>query len=117
MPCVLIAIGSNCQQSVYVQWASERLAMLLEGVQLSRRIWTHDLKGSGSMYLNRLTAGVTTLSADELQRYLKACEAEVHRTKNCVTLDLDLMLYDTDRYHERDWKRPYIQQLINDIQL
>lgn len=117
MPFVLIAIGSNCRQSVHIQWASERLSTLLDGLQLSRRLWTHDFKGGGSMYMNRLAAGCTTLPADELQSYLKACEAETRRTKNCVTLDLDLMLYDTDRYHERDWERPYIQQLINDIQL
>ncbi len=37
------------------------------------------------------------------------------RTKQQVTIDLDLMLYDDERYHLRDWPHPYIQQLIDDV--
>ncbi len=33
-----------------------------------------------------------------------------------MTLDLDLMQYGAQRMHLHDWPRPYIQQLINDIQ-
>lgn len=108
---VIIALGSNYLPSVHIQWASERLATLLDDCRLSRTLWTADIKGSGKMYQNRLVYGTTTLSAEALQKTLKQIEASTGRTKERVTIDLDLMQYDTQRYHEKDWQRPYFQAL------
>lgn len=109
---VLIALGSNSRQPVHIQWASERLAFLLSDCRLSRTLWTSDIKGTGRMYMNRLVWGVTDLSVEQLQETLKRMEAETGRTKQQVTIDLDLMQYDTQRYHERDWQRTYITDLL-----
>ena len=46
---------------------------------------------------------------------LKQLEKEAQRTHDEVTIDLDLMQYDSEQYHPKDWPRPYIQQLIPDI--
>ena len=67
--------------------------------------------------MNRLAAGFTDLTADEIAAQLKEIEAAAHRSKQCVTLDLDLMLYDHLRHHLRDWPRPYIQLLLPDISI
>lgn len=115
MPHVIIAIGSCHQQAAHLHWACQRLAIVLDGVRLSRLLWTQDIHGAPVWYLNRLATASTTLSADELQQTLKRIEHESRRTKAHVTIDLDLMLYGDQRYHERDWQRPYIQRLINDI--
>ncbi|MBP3776986.1 MAG: 2-amino-4-hydroxy-6-hydroxymethyldihydropteridine diphosphokinase [Paludibacteraceae bacterium] len=112
---VIIALGSNQQQAVHIQWASECLLCLLDDCLLSRRLWTADIKGSGKWYMNRLVTGMTDLSADDLQALLKETEAATRRTKARVTIDLDLMQYDDCRYHEKDWQRPYIQNIIQDI--
>lgn len=114
---VLIAIGSNAQQNAHIQWASERLSCLISGIQLSRKLWTQDIHATGQWYMNRLAAGYTTLSVDEINQQLKTTEAEACRTKERVTLDLDLMLYDQERFHLRDWPRPYIQRLLPDIKI
>jgi len=55
------------------------------------------------------------LAVDDLQQLLKKTEAETGRTKEAVTIDLDLLQYDDQRYHERDWQRPYITRIIDDI--
>ena len=68
------------------------------------------------MYMNRIVSGHTILSLDTLEQELKGIEAETGRSHNRVTIDLDLMQYDTVRYHLKDWPRPYIQKLIPDIQ-
>ena len=115
MANVLIALGSNCRPEVYMTWAAQRLTALMADVRCSRRIWTHDIKGSGVMYLNQLVTGTTKLTAKELETALKSIEKEGHRSKEQVTIDLDLMQYEGMRYHEKDWPRPYIQLLINDI--
>ena len=112
---VIIAMGSNTRQVVHIEWASEWLSTLLSNVKLSRLLWTQDIKGTGLMYMNRLVSGYTLLSADEIEQVLKAAEARTGRSKPLVTLDLDLMQYDEQRYHLRDWPRPYIQRLIDEV--
>mgnify|MGYP002623229727 CR=1 FL=1 len=114
---VLIALGSNYHQHAHIQWASQRLSTLLCDIRLSRKLWTQDIHATGQWYMNRLAAGYTPLSADEISQRLKEIEAETCRTKQCVTLDLDLMLYDSERFHLRDWPRPYIQRLLSDIKM
>ena len=111
---VIIALGSNYLPSVHIQWASERLATLLDDCRLSRTLWTADIKGSGKMYLNRLAYGTTELSIENLQATLKEIEASTGRTKEKVTIDLDLMQYDKERYHEKDWQRSYIKKLYQE---
>ena len=67
------------------------------------------------MYMNRLATGHTTLTAEALIYELKRMEAETGRTRNGITIDLDLMQYGEQRFHEKDWPRPYIQQLLPDV--
>jgi len=116
MARVIIALGSNTLPAAHMQWAAQRLSSLLAGdVCFSRTLWTQDIHHTGIYYMNRLAAGSTSLPVDRLEQMLKDIEAETERTREAVTLDLDLMLYDGQRYHEKDWPRPYIQQLINEI--
>ena len=112
MASVLIALGSNYHQSAHIQWASQRLATLLDGVTMSRVLWTPDIHGRGLWYMNRLLWGKTTLLPSQLTTMLKQIEQETQRTKQRVTIDLDLMQYDKERYHLDDWQRPYIQLLL-----
>ena len=91
------------------------MGSLLENVCFSRKLWTEDIHGTGIYYMNRLAVANTTLSMDDLQHELKAIEAATGRSRQHVTIDLDLMQYDEQRFHERDWSRSYIQQLIPDI--
>ena len=112
---VLIALGSNHRQPVFIQWASQRMAVLLDNPQYSDTMWTKDIKGSGHMYMNRLVAGTTQLSVSEIEQTLKQIEAEAHRTSKQVTIDLDLMQYDSERYHLRDWPRTYIANLLEKL--
>ena len=112
MSSVLIALGSNYHQSAHIQWASQRLSALLADVTFSRVLWTPDIHGRGLWYMNRLLWGHTTLSSTQLTSLLKQIEQETGRTKQHVTIDLDLMQYDKERYHLDDWQRPYIQQLL-----
>ena len=65
--------------------------------------------------MNRLAVGNTPLTVSELEQQLKEIESQLGRTKQQVTIDLDLMLYDEKQYHLADWPRPYIQQLLPDI--
>ena len=112
---VIISLGSNYHQGVHIQWASERLSQLLSDVHYSRKLWTQDIHHRNIWYMNRLVIAKTSLSVEELERTLKAIETETLRTPEHITIDLDLMQYDGQRYHLKDWSREYIQLLIDDI--
>ncbi len=64
------------------------------------------------MYMNRLISGYTLLSVHELEQSLKQIETEAHRSIDHITIDIDLMLYDSERHHLLDWTRPYITNLL-----
>lgn len=110
---VLVSLGSNTCPAAHIRWASQRLSLLLDNARFSRTIWTEDTRGTGIFYMNQLASGYTALSADALQQALKAVEQETGRTKPSVTIDLDLIQYDQQRYHLTDWTRPYILQLMD----
>ena len=112
MASVLIALGSNHQQSAHIQWASQRLSALFTDVSLSPVLWTPDIHGHGTWYMNRLIRAKTPLTPTQLTALLKLTEQETRRTKQHVTIDLDLMQYNEDRYHLDDWKRSYIKRLL-----
>ena len=115
MSTVIIAIGSDYLQAAHVEWASQRLTRLLDDIRLSRKLWTEAVRHPGRYYQNRLCLGHTTLSAPALVSLLKTIEAETQRTPGRVTIDLDLLQYDSHKYHHQDWPRPYVQQLLTDI--
>ncbi|MBQ9203067.1 MAG: 2-amino-4-hydroxy-6-hydroxymethyldihydropteridine diphosphokinase [Prevotella sp.] len=112
---VIISIGSCHLPTAHMPWAAERLSSLLGNIRFSRMLWTADIKDTGIWYMNRLCAAATTLSVDQLTQALKNMETETNRQAGRITIDLDLMSYDDERYHLNDWPRPYIQQLLNDI--
>jgi 2-amino-4-hydroxy-6-hydroxymethyldihydropteridine diphosphokinase len=91
------------------------MAVLLKNPRFSSTLWTKDIKGSGRLYMNRLVAGDTLLSVSEIEQTLKQMEVEARRTHDHVTIDLDLMQYDSNRYHLRDWPRPYISKLHDQL--
>lgn len=112
---VIIALGSNTLQSAHIQWASQRLAFELSDVRFSPTLWTPDIHGRGLWYMNRLLWGRTSLPSAHLNALLKSIEQESRRTPQHVTIDLDLMQYNEERYHLSDWQRSYIQKLFSSI--
>ena len=113
MSDVLRALGSNYHQNAHIHWASQRLGTLFVDVVMSPVLWTQDVHGRNLWYMNRLLRAKTTLSPTQLTTLLKQIEQESYRTKEHVTIDLDLMKYDQERYHLSDWDRPYIQKLLD----
>lgn len=108
-------MGSNDRQAAHIQWASQRLQGLLSTVRFSPILWSQDIKGRGIFYMNRLACGETALTAEELTKELKDIESKTGRTKQQVTIDLDLMLYDSTRYHLNDWNRDYFIKLMDKV--
>jgi len=128
----IISLAANCQQEENLTEARQRLCQILFSPSYTEAIWTEPF-GSGrgnhisplspldfqrdGLYLNQLVYAQTSFSAEQLIATLKEIECAMGRTqedrqKGIVRIDLDLMQYDLDRYHLRDWDRPYIQALL-----
>jgi 2-amino-4-hydroxy-6-hydroxymethyldihydropteridine diphosphokinase len=122
----IISLASNCCQEENLAEAQRRLSEILFSASYTEAIWTEPFKSSNlsplsslhsPLYLNQLVYAQTSLTVDELQARLKQMECEMGRTaddraKGIVRIDLDLLQYDSNRYHLRDWNRPYVQQLL-----
>lgn len=127
---VIISIASNYGQEENLLRAHECLEQVLAHCHYTDSIWTEPITSRPSaatrcpkrLYLNQLVEAETGLTADELQRRLKAIERQLGRTaadrsEGIVRIDLDLMLHGDRRYHADDWPRPYVQRLIGQTTL
>ena len=116
---IIIGLASNINQEANLEAAREQLIQLLSEVHFTSAIWTEPI---GSLrqepYLNQLCRGTTALGMNLLNEVLKEIEKRLGRTHNedgIVTVDLDLLEYDGERYHLRDWERNYVKDLINKL--
>lgn len=109
---VLIALGSNYLPGAHMQWAAQRLQMIIDDSRFSPTLWTQDIHHTSVYYMNQLVWGTTDMPVDSLLALLKSMEAETQRKPGRVTIDLDLMQYDEQRFHLDDWSRLYIQRLL-----
>jgi 2-amino-4-hydroxy-6-hydroxymethyldihydropteridine diphosphokinase len=115
---IIISLASNTNQEANLEAARQQLVLLLNDAQFTRAIYTEPVNSLRSEpYLNQLCTGTTAMGPGLLSEVLKELEKRQGRTHNedgIVTLDLDLMQYDDERYHHRDWERSYIKDLINE---
>lgn len=116
----VIAIGSNVEQTRNIEKAKEKLNALLPTVHYTHALYTKPIDIQSDKFLNLLAWGETDISLSEIEKYIK--EIEMHcgsvkeqKQQGIVALDLDILLFDKMRLHEKDWKREYIQILMNEI--
>lgn len=116
---VIISLASNEQQEQHMQAARTQLGMLLKDLQFTTAHWTEPINSHRKEpYLNQLCKGTTTFSANLLEEVLKETEkrlGRIHNEDGIVAIDLDLLQYDEDRYHLRDWERSYVKDLIKEF--
>lgn len=124
----IIALGSNTSdaESIFDK-AIEELSFNedITMAQSTRRMWTEPIASKGitaesPKFLNSLTAIDTTLDYDSLDILLKEVETKLGSSKadkrhGRVVADLDILSYDNCQFHPEDWKRNYIQTLIQEL--
>ena len=116
---IIISLASNYHQEANLETARTSLTQLLTEVHFTSAIFTEPINSLRSEpYLNQLCSGTTALGANLLSEVLKETERRQGRTHNedgIVTIDLDLLEYDDQRFHLRDWERTYVKNLINEL--
>ena len=114
---VLLSLASNSEQKDHLRQAREALARVLVHCSFTKEIWTEAVGNAHGTYLNQLAEADTDMEVEELMQRLKQLETDMGRTPEMkalgvVPIDLDLLQYDTCRYHLHDWDRPYVKRLL-----
>lgn len=116
---VIISLASNENQEPNMAKAREQLTQLMVEVHFTSAIRTEPVNTNRKEpYLNQLCKGTTTFGEGLLCEVLKETEKRLGRTRNedgIVAIDLDLLQYDDQRHHLRDWSRDYVKNLLNEL--
>ncbi len=116
---IIISLASNFNQEANLEAARAQLTQLLTEAHFTSAIWTEPINSLRSEpYLNQLCKGTTAFGFNLLNEVLKETEKRQGRTHNedgIVTLDLDILQYDDEKFHLRDWSRNYVKDLINEL--
>ena len=116
---IIISLASNKNQEANMARARELLTQLLTETSFTSAIWTDPIHSiREDKYLNQLCQGTTTFGEGLLCEVLKEVEKRLGRTRNedgIVDIDLDLLQYDKQRFHLRDWERDYVKNLLCEL--
>lgn len=117
---ILLCLGTNYLQPYHMDMAQRLLSSALPSLRFTRQLWTLPIgHSSHNMYLNSLAYGHTSMSYADLYHLTKDIERQLGRTHDdthTVTIDIDIMLYSGQRYHQADWQHGYVQQLLDEVQ-
>lgn len=117
---VIISIASNHEAKQHVAEGIRLLSETVSSLVLTQQLWTEPVNSPlSNRYLNQLAKGTTVLEEEELCRHLKDIERQCGRraqdkATGIVALDLDLLEYDGERRHLRDWNRDYVRLLMDE---
>jgi 2-amino-4-hydroxy-6-hydroxymethyldihydropteridine diphosphokinase len=118
---VIISLASNRFQKKNLSKARRCLEEILSNIQYTSEQWTEPFNAARrDVYLNQIVRGTTTLDEDALNLHLKQTEIsfgrnDAKRQLGIVPIDLDILEFDGQKRHLRDWQRPYIQQIISEF--
>jgi 2-amino-4-hydroxy-6-hydroxymethyldihydropteridine diphosphokinase len=122
MTKVILSLAANRYQKSNLARARLCLGEVLSDISYTSEQWTNPMGGTRrELYLNQLATGYTTLAMEELIQRFKAIECDFGRTPQkrqlgIVPIDIDILQYGEKRLHERDWDRPYITSLMQELQ-
>ena len=118
---ILIAIGTNVIAD-RIRFVEVHLEQCFENVRFTHIIPTEPIgeRFKGKQFFNAVMAGKTNLAMSEVEEQLKLIEqlagnTQDKRTMGVVEADIDLLMYDDVKLHEKDWQRSYIKELVERI--
>ena len=112
---IIIALGTNTAQVANMSAARELVAQLLPGLTFTRDLWTAPVGIESDLFLNCLAWGTTSLSYAEARSESQLGAEPSSKAAGIVVIDLDILLFNGRRYHQKDWNRTYIKQLLSEL--
>ena len=121
MPKIILSLASNRYQKRNLAKTRQCLGEILFDIRYTSEVWTEPIGClRKELYLNQLTAAETDMTLDELNHRLKEIEVSFGRNDEkrklgIVPIDIDILEYDGERMHLKDWERPYVRTLIKEL--
>lgn len=119
---IILALGSNHEAKANIKLAIDLLSKSIKIVQSTPSYDNESTEFPISIFTNKILVCETELTYEKLNKELKRIETKCGRnnyakTTGIIPLDIDILLYDNDRYHINDWDKPYIKYLLTIISL
>ena len=119
---IILALGSNHEAKVNIELALNLLSKSIKIIQSTPSYDNESTEFPISIFTNKILVCETELTYEILNKELKRIETECGRNNyakmtGIIPLDIDILLYDNDRYHINDWDKPYIKYLLTFISL
>ncbi|WP_308230033.1 2-amino-4-hydroxy-6-hydroxymethyldihydropteridine diphosphokinase [uncultured Prevotella sp.] len=118
---ILIALGTNVVAD-RIRFVEVHLEQCFENVRFTHIIPTEPIgeRFKGKQFFNAVMAGNTNMAMSEVEEQLKRIEqlagnTQDKRNMGVVEADIDLLMYDDVKLHEKDWQRSYIKELVERI--
>ena len=118
---ILIALGTNVIAD-RIRFVELCLEQSFESVRFTQIIPTEPIgeRFKGKQFFNAVMVGKTHMAKSEVEEQLKRIEqlagnTQDKRNMGVVEADIDLLMFDDEKLHEKDWQRPYIKQLVGMI--
>lgn len=118
---VLIALGTNVIADK-IRFVELCLEQSFESVRFTQIIPTEPIgeRFKGKQFFNAVMVGKTHMAKSEVEEQLKRIEqlagnTQDKRNMGVVEADIDLLMYDDVKLHEKDWQRSYIKELVERI--
>ena len=117
---IVISLGSNDRQETNMIIAKQLLEQLFGDIQFTKSVWTNPIGIESDRFLNCLAIAHTKHREPQIKSALKRIEircgdTRAFRSINIVRMDIDILLFDGQRIHAEDWQRPYIKNLMKEI--
>ena len=117
---VILCLGSNIHQQENMRHVQQLLRTEYASIAFTPSIWTEPVGVMSPPYLNCLATMTIEDSLSSLHDKTKAIERLMHSSReerkgNIVRIDIDILSFDRKHYHEDDWSRDYVKQLIEDL--
>lgn len=114
---IVVALGSNVNQEAHILQAKEMLEATFDDMEFGTSVWTEPIGVSSDKFLNVIGVGYTNVNKERTILALKNMEHRCGRRtaesrKGIIVLDIDLLLFGSERLHEGDWNRGYIKNLL-----
>lgn len=118
---LILALGSNSNQEKNIENAIIMLQKLFDdNIRITRKVWTEPIGIKSDKFLNCLVSANTSFEFENIQRALKNIEVlcgdkKENRKQNIIRIDIDILQFGDKKFHDRDWTRKYIKELVKEL--
>lgn len=119
---IIVCVGTNVNHQSNIAKARKILDSTFADCRFSRVMQTLPIgmDNSNVRFANMLVVFKSTLDTEEVVSTLKRIEAlcgDTHtaRRRGEIVMDIDMLKYDEERFHQSDWQRHYVKTLMEEM--